>query len=138
MLDNYLIVNKKILPEYFEKVLEARKRLESGVAKDVSEAVKQSGISRSTYYKYKDYILEMDEVSESRIAVISVMLSHEPGTLSALLTKLSDAGGSVITITQAPPVRGRAEVTISLDISGINCELETMISNIGAKLIAVE
>lgn len=138
MLDNYLIVNKKILPEYFEKVLEARKLLESGAAKDVTDAVKQSGISRSTYYKYKDYILEMDEVSESRTAVISVMLSHEPGKLSALLTKISDVGASVITITQAPPIRGRAEVTISLDVSRIKCELEDLIASVGAKLIAVE
>ena len=55
MLDNYLIIHKSILPEYYEKVLEARHLLEEGKAKDVSQAVKEVGISRSTYYKYKDY-----------------------------------------------------------------------------------
>ena len=57
MLDNYLIIHKSILPEYYEKVLEARRLLEDGKVHEVSQAVKQVGISRSTYYKYKDFIL---------------------------------------------------------------------------------
>ena len=52
MLDNYLIIHKSILPEYYEKVLEARRLLEDGKVHEVSQAVKQVGISRSTYYKY--------------------------------------------------------------------------------------
>ena len=138
MLENYLLVNKKVLPDYFEKVLEARKMVETGKAKDVSEAVKLAGISRSTYYKYKDSILETSEMNSSRTAVISVMLSHEPGTLSALLKKISDAGGSILTITQAPPVRGIAEVTISLDVSNVTGSIDELMSNLGARLIAIE
>ena len=138
MVDNYLIVHKKVLPDYFEKVIEARHKIENGEAKDISEAVKLVGISRSTYYKYKDYILEVGEMESSRTAVISVMLSHEPGRLSALLSKISNAGGSIITITQAPPIRGRAEVTISLDVSGIIQPVEDLVASLGAKLIAIE
>ena len=51
MKNDYLIVSTRILPECYEKVLETRRLLESGAAKDVSAAVKQTGISRSTYYK---------------------------------------------------------------------------------------
>ena len=54
MLDNYLIIHKSILPDYYDKVLEVRRLLESGTVREVSQAVKQVGISRSTYYKYKD------------------------------------------------------------------------------------
>ena len=57
MIRDYLIVSKKILPEYYSKVVEARILLESSQCKSVSDAVKRVGISRSTYYKYKDYIL---------------------------------------------------------------------------------
>lgn len=56
MLENFLIVNKEILPDYYEKVVEARNMINEGRVKGISEAVKQVGISRSTYYKYKDYI----------------------------------------------------------------------------------
>ena len=41
MLENYLIIHKDILPDYYEKVIEARRLVESGKVKDVSQAVKQ-------------------------------------------------------------------------------------------------
>lgn len=145
MLDDYLIVHKNILPDYFEKVIEARKMLESGKAKDVSQAVKCVGISRSTYYKYKDWILEPSEMNDGRMAVISVMLSHEPGVLSALLGKISDVGGSVVTITQSMPIHKMAQVTVTLDVSNIPGTIEELMVDIAGisgvekpKLLAVE
>ena len=130
MLDGYLIVHKSVLPDYYEKVIEAKNLLESGQARDVSQAVKIAGISRSTYYKYKDYILVPSEVGDGRMAVISVMLSHEPGVLSGLLAKISEAGGSIVTITQSVPIHGKAQVTLSLDVSAISGTLEDLIKEI--------
>ena len=145
MLDNYLIIHKSILPEYYEKVVEARKLLETGEAKEVSQAVKQVGISRSTYYKYKDFILEPAEMGSGRKAVLSMMLLHEQGVLSALLSNISSAGGSVLTITQSLPIREQASVTISLDVSsmpGSLKELTQMLSDTPGveqvRLLAVE
>ena len=145
MLENYLIIHKDILPDYYEKVIEARRLVESGNVKDVSQAVKQVGISRSTYYKYKDYILEPSEMAGGRKAVLSMMLAHEPGVLSALLSCISEAGASVLTITQSLPIHDRASVTISLDVSSMSCELSGLIGLVNntpgveqAKLLAME
>ena len=145
MNEDYLIVRKKAVPAFFEKVLECRRLLETGEADDVSDAVRQAGISRSTYYKYKDYILEPSEMAGGRKAVLSMMLAHEPGVLSALLSCISDSGASVLTITQSLPIHNRASVTISLDVSSISCELTGLIALIGktpgveqAKLLAIE
>lgn len=145
MLDNYLIIHKSILPEYYEKVLQVRHLMESGRVHDVSQAVREVGISRSTYYKYKDYILEPSAVASGRKAVLSMMLAHEPGVLSALLSCISASGASVLTITQSLPVHNLASVTISLDVSSLTCELGELISNIeqtpgveNAKLLAIE
>ena len=93
MLENYLIVHKSILPDFFDNILEAKHLLEEGKAKNV--------------------------MSEGRKAVISMLLSHETGILSHVLTKVSDAGASILTITQSLPVHGKASVTITLDISGM-------------------
>ena len=41
MPDTYLIVHKSVLPDYFEKVLQARRLLESGKVREVSEAVRR-------------------------------------------------------------------------------------------------
>ena len=57
MLKDYLIVEKSALPDYFLKVVEARRLLESGACQQVSGACEQVGISRSTYYKYKDKVI---------------------------------------------------------------------------------
>lgn len=146
MLQNYLIIHESILPEYYAKILEARQLMESGKVKEVSQAVKQVGISRSTYYKYKDYIFEPSEFSDSRKAVISFMLNHEPGILSAVLARISEAGASVFAITQSPPIHSMASVTITLDISSMTGSvtelLETIENNVSGaentRLIALE
>ena len=145
MLENYLIIHKSILPEYYEKVLQARRLMDSGKVKEVSQAVRQVGISRSTYYKYKDYIIEPSAVSGDRRAVLSMMLDHEPGVLSALLAQVSEAGASVLTIAQSPPVHGQASVTLSLSIGSMEGPMAALMENIkntagveNLRLLAVE
>ena len=145
MLKNYLIVHRSILPDYYDKVLEVRRLMESGKVREVSQAVRQVGISRSTYYKYKDYIFEPSDMSEGRKAVFSMLLNHEPGVLSALLARISEAGCSVLTITQSLPIHGKASVTLTLDTSGMPGALNQLMEALGQtpgvenpKLIAVE
>ena len=53
MSEQYLIVNTKILPDFYAKVVEARDLVEQHKVKGVSEAVQRVGISRSTYYNTK-------------------------------------------------------------------------------------
>ena len=48
MKGKYLIVDKSILPDYFEKVIEVRNILRDGKYQNVSDSVKEVGISRST------------------------------------------------------------------------------------------
>ena len=128
MNSDYLIVSKKILPDYYEKVLEARRLLDSGAAEDVSSAVRQAGISRSTYYKYKDYVFELQDRQSTRKAVLSITLKDRNGVLSSVLQTLSEYGTSVLTISQAIPVNGKANVLLSLDISCATSPMETIIT----------
>ena len=145
MLSNYLIVHKSILPEYYEKVLACRRLMESGKVREVSQAVRQVGISRSTYYKYKDFIFEPSDLTGSRKAVYSMMLDHEPGVLSGLLALLSEIGASVLTITQSLPIRGKASVTISLDLSDMKGNMSELVDALSdtpgvehVRLLAIE
>lgn len=145
MKGDYLIVHKKILPVYYEKVLEARNLLESGAMHDVSAAVRAVGISRSTYYKYKDYIYSPDSGEMGRKAVISMLLSHEIGVLSTVLNKLSALDVNVLTISQNLPIRDHASVLMTLDVSQMNMSTEETIQTLGAitgvenlSLVAIE
>ena len=145
MLDQYLIIHKSILPDYYEKVLEARHLLEDGKIKDVSQAARQVGISRSTYYKYKDYILEPTDFTGGRKAVLSMMLTHEQGVLSGLLIKISEARANVLTITQSLPIHNKASVTISIDITDVTESVDSLSGRLSSipgldnlRLLAIE
>ena len=145
MLKGYLIVEKSALPDYFLKVVETRQLLESGECAQVSEAVKQTGISRSTYYKYKDRILEPSELTIGRKAVLSMLLGHEAGALSRVLATISGYGASVLTITQSLPINGKASVTVSLDLENMEESIDTLTDALSkargaeaVRLIAVE
>ena len=116
MSNRYYIVDKTLLPSYYEKVSKAKELLEDGTASDVSEAVSMVGISRSTFYKYKDLIKDISPVSMGRRAIITMMMRHSVGTLSSVLSIISAYGYSVWTITQNPPVDSKANVVITLEL----------------------
>ncbi len=145
MKGDYLIVHKKILPVYYDKVLDARQMLENGAVKDVSAAVRATGISRSTYYKYKDYIFSPGSGGAGRKAVISMLLSHEIGVLSTALNRLSSLGASVLTISQSMPIRDVASVVMTLDIGAMSLSVEESIAELSSiagvesvQLVAIE
>ena len=145
MLKKYLIVSKKILPDVYDKVIEARNLINNGSVKGISEAVKKVGISRSTYYKYKDYVFSPSENSIGRKAVITLMLRHEKGVLSSVLNYLSNVEANILTINQSIPINGKASVSVSLDISDITQSIDDMILDLkkikgasAVKLISIE
>ena len=129
MENNYLLVHKKILPDYYEKVIEAREMLKNHEVKTVTEAVKKVGISRNTYYKYKDFLFtQKDEIHHE--IILSLVLSHEPGTLSTVLKTLSSFNASIITISQSNPLVGKASITISLDTSKMKGTTKQLVSSL--------
>ena len=52
----YFVVKQRAVPEVLLKVVEAKKLLETVRAITVQEAADRVGISRSSFYKYKDDI----------------------------------------------------------------------------------
>ena len=146
MINNkYLLVDKEILPSYYEKVIEARSLLSSGKVKDVSEAAKLVGISRSTYYKYKDYVFATNSDVNGRKAIISFTLAHKPGILSEVLSILSLNGANILTITQNLPVNSKAHVVMTIDVTALKQDLTPLLKELnningvsGTKLISVE
>ena len=126
VLNRYLIVDQSVLPDYFLKVIEARKLLENGTYAQVSDAARAVGISRSTYYKYKDKVMEPSQVAVGRTATLMLTLSHESGVLSRVLNRVSGFGANILTLTQSLPVHDQASLMLSVDVSGMNACLEEL------------
>lgn len=130
MDSRYLVIDKKILPDVYQKVIEAKELLRTGKVKEVTEAVKKVGISRSTYYKYKDFVFTLSEGSKGKKATLAFLLSHEMGVLSNILNFISESRGNVLTINQDIPINDVANVSITFDISNIKEDIQNMIKDI--------
>ena len=126
MNSDYLIVHKSLLPQYLEKVIEARELLSTHEAETITEAVKKVGISRNTYYKYKDFVYEDKHISRQH-AVMTMILKDSPGTLSSVINTITKNNCNIITISQAVPVAGLATVLITIDIIKLNGTIDKLI-----------
>ena len=130
MLSDYLIVEKSALPDYFIKVVEAHRLLQSGVYSQVIDAVHAAGISRSTYYKYKDKILEPSQLTVGRKASLMLQLNHRAGMLSKVIGTLSDWNANILTITQSLPIHGNASIMLSIDLPQLSRGIDDMIEEL--------
>ena len=81
----YYVVKDKAVPEVLIKVVEAKRLLTADKMMTVKEATDKCGISRSSFYKYKDDIFPFDDSSKGRNITLSIQISDEPGLLSELL-----------------------------------------------------
>lgn len=129
MFKDYLIVHKKVLPDYFIKVIEVNQAMKEKKYPNISEAVKAVGISRSTYYKYKDYVFLPEESQLTKKAILSVDLIHLPGSLSGVLNIIKNNKISVLTISQSLPVNEIANVIISIDITEADISMNELIKD---------
>ena len=143
--EKFYVIGEEIVPDIFKKVMEVKKNILIGRAKDVSEAVKIVGISRSTYYKYKDHVYIMSEEMKSKKITLVILLSHEAGTLSKVLDCIAFNKGNILTINQDIPINMAANVTITLDISHIKKDLKHLVNTlrglknvISVKVLAME
>lgn len=63
--NKYYVVRDKALPEVLQKVVEVKRLLETDKNMTVQEAAEQVGLSRSSFYKYKDDILPFSDGSSA-------------------------------------------------------------------------
>lgn len=125
---SFYLVHRDILPTAIIKTAEAKSLLVRGEAKTINEAVAKVGISRSSFYKYKDKIIPFNEAAYQKIITISLILMHEPGVLSRVLTFIAEEGGNVLTINQSIPLQGMANVVLSVDTNEFRKTVEEFMS----------
>ncbi len=127
----YFLVDRIVLPEVFSKVIEVKKILGLGRIKTVNDAVKEVGMSRSAYYKYKDFIFPFYETSRGRVITLFFVVEDFSGILSSIINKIAKAKANIITINQNVPINGLADVTISIETSGMTDEIRALMEEIG-------
>lgn len=125
---NYFVVREKAVPEVLLKVLEAKKLVESRKVLTVQEAVDKVGISRSSFYKYKDDIFLFHDNAQGMTLTMTLSIDDEPGVLSEILKRIADFGGNILTIHQSIPINGIAALSISVQVLQTTGDVSEMIS----------
>lgn len=126
----YYVVRERAVPEVLLKVVEAKKLLDSGKAQTVQEATEQTGISRSSFYKYKDDIFPFHEEAKGKTITFIIQMDDEPGLLSNVLQTIAQSHGNILTIHQSIPINGIATLTLSVDVLPGEGDAEQMIEEI--------
>ncbi|MDD7730479.1 MAG: ACT domain-containing protein [Clostridia bacterium] len=126
----YYVVRERAVPEVLLKVVEAQKLLDSGKASTVQEAADKTGISRSSFYKYKDDIFPFHEEAKGKTITFLIQMEDEPGILSNVLKTIAHFHGNILTIHQSIPINGVASLTLSVDILPGEGDAEAMVENI--------
>ena len=126
----YFVVTKKAVPEVLLKVVEAKRLLESGKLPTIQDAVDAVGISRSSFYKYKDDIFPFHDSTQGKTVTLSMQIEDEPGLLSDVLQVIAQFGANILTIHQSIPVNGIASLTLSVDVLNETGDISQMVDTI--------
>ena len=125
----YYVVKQKALPEVLLKVAQANRLIETkGIS--VADATEQVGISRSSYYKYKEDIFPFRDNVKGKTITFVLSMDDEPGLLSLVLKKVAEFHANILTIHQTIPVNGVASLTLSVDILPSTGDSSKMIEEI--------
>ncbi|VBB06159.1 Hypothetical protein LUCI_1375 [Lucifera butyrica] len=126
----FYLVREEILPEAIKKTIKVKELLKRGEARTINEAVEKMELSRSAYYKYKDYVFPFYEASQEKIVTLALLLEHKPGVLSKVLNTIANERGSVLTINQGIPLQGVANATISIETANLAIDLEALLDKL--------
>ena len=124
------LVREEILPKAIKKTILAKELINSREVRTVNEAVEKANLSRSAYYKYKDYVYSFFEATRDKIVTLALLISHRPGTLQDVLRVIAEEGGNVLTINQGLPARGAATVHISLETAKLRSDFQTLLEKV--------
>lgn len=132
MKSDYLLIDKRVLPEVFEKVVQAKRLLKDGKVKEITEAAKIAGISRSVYYKYKDFVYEFSESTKGKKVTFTLIVQDKKGILLEIINYISDKGANILTINQGLPINNCANISLTIDSSCLNGEIYEVVEYLEA------
>ncbi|WP_029200123.1 ACT domain-containing protein [Oribacterium sp. NK2B42] len=127
---DYFVVRTKALPTVLKKVVEVKSILESEKGVSIAEATEKAGISRSSFYKYKEDIFPFYDSSKGKTVTLVMQMRDELGFLSKICSKISEYRANILTIHQSIPVNSIATLTVSIEVREDTSDVNAMIQDI--------
>ena len=123
----YYVVKNRALQEVLLKVVEAKKLIDSEQM-SIKEAVDTLGISRSSFYKYKDDIFPFHDTTTGTTITLMLQVDDVPGLLSDVLKIIASSGANILTIHQSIPINGVATLSLSVQILPTTSDISEMVN----------
>ena len=124
----YYVVKEQAVPEVLLKVVEAKKLLDKGRVSTINEAADRVGISRSSFYKYKDDIFQFHDNAQGTTITLTFQMEDEPGLLSDVLKTVAEFGANILTIHQSIPINGVASLSLSVQVLPTTGDVSEMLA----------
>ncbi|MFC7060763.1 ACT domain-containing protein [Halobacillus seohaensis] len=128
--EKFYLVRSDILPEAMKKTIDAKALIERGKTVSIFDAVQEVGLSRSAFYKYRDAVFPFQAMVKEQMITVFFHLEDRTGTLSNLLIAVAESGCNVLTIHQTIPLQGKANVTLSLNTTGMVYSIEQLLQRL--------
>ncbi|MBP3925647.1 MAG: ACT domain-containing protein [Clostridium sp.] len=128
----YFVLKQKAVPEVLLKVVEAKKLIDSERAITIQEATERVGISRSSFYKYKDDIFPFHDNAKGKTITLVLQMDDEQGLLSDLLHIVAVYKANILTIHQSIPVGNVATLTMSVEVRANTGNISKMVEEMEA------
>lgn len=128
--NQYYVVKQRALPQVLLNVVKAKKLLESEQVETIHDATEAVGISRSSFYKYKDDIFPFHDNVRGKTITFMLQMEDEPGALLTVLQKVAEYYTNILTIHQTIPINGVASLTLSVDILSSSKDVSEMLQGI--------
>lgn len=93
----------------------------------INEVVRDAGLSRSAFYKYKDGVFPFSTMMKEKIITLTVHLEDQSGALSKLLSLIAETGANVLTINQTIPLQGRATITLTIETAAMTGDVTILL-----------
>ena len=145
MGSKYYVVKEQAVPEVLLKVVEAKKLLDKGRVSTINEAADRVGISRSSFYKYKDDIFQFHDNAQGTTITLTFQMDDETGLLAEVLKVIAGFRANILTIHQSIPINGVASLSISVQVLPATGDVAQMLEGLermrgvhGVKVVAKE
>ena len=127
--NEFYLVSKKVLPKIMLSVMEVKKILNNNVNIKITTAVKKVGISRSSYYKYCEYIHSLNKSIGEKIT-LHIQAKNIIGSLSELTKIISKNKYNILTISQPASYDDKNDITISIEANKKSTNIDTLLNDL--------
>ena len=123
------LISGKALPKVLDLVLKTKDLIETKNY-SISNATKQIGISRTTYYKYCNEIFYYDNNSENSTYKIDILNIDKVGVLSKITEAISKNKFNILTINQNNPIKGNTKISVNVSMTNNTCSIVKLVDEI--------